>query len=169
MKQNKSKNKSSTKTSSKQKQVHVVTSNPRLVEAIKSYSASLAQTQSYLVTMATIVQEEQLTKNEVVASLMEARGIQKNTAESQFSRIKGILMDPKILEKVKSGEMDLQTARNATKKTQTNPSKDKKGENAQKRFAKAISTMMAAAKETAMDLQSILTAVKLAAKKNGIK
>lgn len=143
--------------------------NPRLVAAIKQLSASMIQTQSYLVDVATICQEEQLTKAEVILSLMEARGIKKETAESQYSRMRAILVDPDALEELRDGEADLKTIRDRTKKPQQNPSAKRQEENREKRYSKAISGIVAYAKESGTDRTTILNGVKSALKKAGVK
>lgn len=146
-----------------------VVANPRLVAAIKSYQVAVEQTQSYLLDVATICQEEQLTKAEVVASIVEARGVKKETAEQQYSRMRKLLTDPDELEALRSGETDLKTLREKTKKTQKNPSTKKQAENREKRFAKAVSIIVNVAKEGGMDRETILNALKSALKKAGVK
>lgn len=146
-----------------------VVANPRLVAALQSYESSIQQTQSYLVNVAEIIQNEQLTKAEVVASIMEARGVEKVTAESQYSRMKKIFSDPETLEALRTGEIDLKTAREKTKKAQKNVSAEKQAENREKAFTKGLTTFITAAKESGTDLQTILNTVKSACKKAGIK
>ncbi len=146
-----------------------VTANPRLVAALKQYEASREQTKSYLVDVATIAQEEQLTKHEIIASLMEARGIEKSTAESQYSRMKKLLTDPDALEELRTGESDLKTIREKTTKKQKNPSAKKQQENREKKFSAAVTTIVNCAKEGAMDRETILNTIKSALKKAGVK
>jgi uncharacterized hydantoinase/oxoprolinase family protein len=146
-----------------------VTSNPRLVAMIKSYDGAVKQAKSYLIDLATIVQEEALTRNEVVASIMEGRGVEKSTAESQYSRIKALCSDPEALEKVKNSEMTLGQVRDSSKKTQANPSKEVKEKNANKRMSGGINQIIAAAKELGMDISTIVSSLKDAAKKAGLK
>lgn len=162
------KSKGGAKSKADAKETVKVVANPRLVAAIQAADTAAMQHKSCLITIATIASEEQLTRAEVVVSLMEARGVEKTTAESQYSRMKGLLSDPKILEGLRSGEIDLKTARAATKKEQKNPSAEKKKENVEKRFNNGIKTLIEAAKEGGMDRTSVLTAVKSACKKNGI-
>jgi hypothetical protein len=163
--------KSGSKATAKAEASANVTSNPRLVAAFKAYESSKLETQSYLVKVAEICQSEQLTKNEVVASMMEARGIEKSSAESQYSRMKGILTDPDLLEALRSGEIDLKTAKEKGKVrgAQKNPNAAKKKENLDKRMTKAVSQIVACAKEGGMDKASVLNQIGSALKKNGIK
>lgn len=146
-----------------------VTSNPRLVAMIKSYDGAVKQAKSYLIELATIVQEEALTRNEVVASIMEGRGVEKSTAESQYSRIKALCSDPEALEKVKNSEMTLGQVRDASKKPQANPSKEVKEKNANKRMSSGINLIINSAKELGMDISTIVSSLKDAAKKAGLK
>lgn len=165
----KKKNKgSSSSTKSASKEVAKVSSNPRLVAALQASDQAEGAFKSSLVLISTIVQEEQLTKAEVVASLMKARNIEKVSAEGQYSRMKGLLNNPEIMQQLASGEMTLKMARAATVKKQQNPSTEKKKENIQKRFSSAITSLMNAAKEGGMDKASVLNTVKSACKKNGI-
>lgn len=160
--------KSGAKAKSSSKEQANVVANPRLVAAIKSGDDAAMQYKSCLITIATIAQEEQLTKAEIVASIIEARGVEKITAESQYSRMKGIMSDPKVLEGLRNGEIDLKTARMQTVKKQENPSPEKKKKNIEKRFSTAITSLVNTAKEGGMDKASVLLSVKSACKKAGI-
>lgn len=168
MSKEKSKSKSGAKAESKSKETIKVVANPRLVKAILAADEAAMQHKSCLITIATIATEEQLTRAEVIASIMEARGVEKVTAESQYSRIQKLLSDPKVLEGLRSGEIDLKTARMMTKKAQKNPSPEKKKENIQKKLTNAVKALIEAAKEGGMDKTSVLTLIKSACKKNGI-
>lgn len=170
MKKNKSNQKSAgTKASSKAKATSKVVANTRLVAAIRAADAGMKQAQSLLVTMAEICQSEDLTRPEVVASIMEARAVEKSTAESQYSRMKKLLTDPTTLEALRSGEISLKAAREATTKKQNAPSAEKKKASAEKRFVKAISTVVEMAKETGMDRSSVVKTLTSALKKGGVK
>lgn len=146
-----------------------VTANARLVAAIRASDDALNKARSVLVVMAEICQSEDLTRPEVVASIMEARGVEKSTAESQYSRMKKLMTDPATLAALKDGSMSLTMARAASKKAQKSPSPEKKKANAEKKFAKALSTIVETAKETGMDYVSVLKAIKSALKKAGLK
>lgn len=146
-----------------------VVAHPRLVAAMKTYQTSLDQSQSYLVTIAEIVQNEQLTRAEVVASIMEARGVEKSTAESQYSRMVNILTKPEVLEELRSGDIDLKTARTKGVKKQENPSQKKKDENREKKFTQSVTKIVECAKEGGMDIQTVMNTIKSALKKAGVK
>lgn len=157
------------KVKAEEKQTQQVTSNPRLVSALTNFDEAKAQAKSYLVEVATIVQEEKLTKEEVIVSLMEARGCSRETAGQQFSRIKKLLHDPKTLEELREGVIDLATARAKTTKKQANPSVQKKQQNAEKVIVTSIGRIITAAKEMGTDLASLIQTLKSAAKKAGLK
>lgn len=168
MKKNKSK-KNKSKASAKSEADSSVVANVRLVDAIKSFDVSKAATQSYLVEIGTIVQEEQCTRAEVVASIVEARGCTPETANQQYSRMKKIFTDPEALEELRSGESDLKSIRERTKKPQKNPSQKVKLEAANKRFVKGVGMVVTSAKEVGMDKATIINTINAALKKNGIK
>ena len=147
---------------------HVV-ANARLVAEIRGFDAAREQAKSFLVGVATVCQEEQLSKAEIVASIVEARGCTEKTAKEQYSRMKKILTDPDALEELRSGEADLKTVRDRTTKKQENPSPKKKKENAEKRFATGISTLVNTAKEMGWDAATCLNTLKAALKKAGVK
>lgn len=146
-----------------------VTANARLVAAIRAADDGMAKAKSLLVTMARIAQDEDLTRPEIVASLMEARGIEKSTAESQFSRMKKLMTDAETLKGLEEGTITLRAAREATTKKQSAPSPEKKKQQAEKKFARSISAIVETAKETGMDFASVIKAIKSALKKAGVK
>ena len=146
-----------------------VVANTKLVEALRTFDRSKDETKSYLIDVATIVQEEQLTRAEVVASMIEARGVSKGTAESQYSRMKKIFTDGETLEALRSGEIDLKTAREKSVKKQENPSAAKKEENCEKRYTASLGKLLECVKEMGTDLASFLASVKASAKKAGIR
>lgn len=168
MKTKDKKKKTGSSAASKTAEKTQVASNPRLVAALKASDQAKMAFTGTLVAIATVTQEEQLTRAEVVASLMEARAVTKETAESQYSRMKKLLTDPELLEQLKNGEIDLKTARQNTTTKQKNPSAAKKKENIEKRFNKALATLIEAAKDGGMDKASLVNSVKSACKKAGI-
>lgn len=169
MKKNKLK-KNTSKASAKAtaKAASKVTAHPRLVAAIRSSDNAMAQASSLLVTVAEIVQQEDLTRPEVVASIMEARGVEKSTAESQYSRMKRLLTDGEVLNDLRAGKISLKMAREGTVKKQTAPNAEKKKQNAEKKFTKAVSALVETSKEIGLDFTSVIKAVKAALKKGGV-
>lgn len=162
------KNKKAAKASSKAKATSKVVANVRLVEAIRASDQAMKTAQSLLVTVAEIVQSEDLTRNEVVASIMEARGVEETTAQSQYSRMKALLNDPETLQELKDGVITLKAAREKTKGTKTVSPKKKK-ENAEKKLIKGIGMAISAALESGWDWSTFLNTTKSAAKKAGLR
>lgn len=169
-KNKKNKKNSSSKAAAKSKEKQTVIANPRIVAALTSYDATLTQAKSYLVDLATIVQEEQCTKAEVVASIMQARpNITEKTAKEQYSRLKKILNSPESLEALRTGEATLATVREKTTKKQANPSAKKKAENLEKKFVKSVNGLIDFAKESGTDLKTIIESIRAKAKAAGVK
>lgn len=165
----KSKAKSKAKAKAKETSLENVVANARLVEAIQGWERSKLEAKTYLIQMAEICQSEQLSRPEIIASLMEAKGIEKASAESQYSRMRKILEDNETLEALRSGEIDLKTARERTTKKQAKPSAKKKEENLEKRYQKWVTTGIEIVKEMGSDIQSVLHSLKVSFKKAGIK
>lgn len=168
MAKNKKPAKVEAKAKSKAKEAVKVVANERLVEAIRSSNEAMEEARTKLIGVATVIEEEQCTRAEVVASYMEANGVEKVTAESQASRVMKLVKDPDTLEALRSGAIDLKTARAATTKKQKNPSATKKAENAEKRYNRAITQLVESAKDMGADLQSVMLSVKAALKKAGL-
>lgn len=164
-----SKSGSASKAETKESSKVMVKANERLVQALQGHDEAKSSAKSYLIDMATICQEEMLSKEEIVASIMEARGLDRKTAGEQFSRVRKILTDPDTLAELRDGTIDLQTARARTVKKQKNPSTEKAQANAEKVITKAITQILGKAKELGLDLASIISTLKLAAKKAGVK
>lgn len=141
-----------------------------LLECIKQYDTHVAEAETYYIEMIEIIQTEQISRADVVATMMKARGISFETAQSQYSRMKGIFSNKEVLEKLKNGEITLKVAREATTKKQANPTKDKAVDPAKKeeRFEKAVNSVVASAKECGFDRKSVLTSIEAALKAAGI-
>lgn len=143
--------------------------NPELVEILKSYYESKDAAQSYLIQAGRLIETEELTRPEVVASIMEARGVEKSTAESQYSRMKNILSNPEIRAKFEAGELTLTAAVAATSKKQAAPSAAKQKENAEARFNKGVSLIVSAAKDAALGAAEIISSIRASLKDAGIR
>lgn len=150
------------------KSVANVVANAKLVEAIKGFDIARSQTKSYLIEMAEVIQNEQCTKAEVVASIMEARGVEKSTAESQYSRHRKLFTDPDTLERAKSGDIEVSTLREPANK-QKNPSQKKLAENREKKFATAVKQIVTCAKEGGTDRATVINTITRALKDAGVK
>lgn len=161
--------KASTKVEAKSAETVKVKVNQRLVEAIRASDGLMKEATTALVRIGEICVNEQITRAEAVESFMEAREVTKATAESQYSRMKKLWDNPEILEKLKSGEMNLKMAREATTKKQDAPNKAKQEANLEKRWSTQLAALLATAKEAGYDLNALITAIKASAKKEGIR
>lgn len=144
--------------------------NPKVVAAIRAEDEARSNAASKLAHLLQVVQDTEVTRPELVASYLEAKpNCSPATAQSQASRIMGLLKDPEVASKLISGEITLKTAREATTKKQENPNEAKAKENKQKRLATALAQVVAAAKELGIDRTSLKAMLTEAAKKAGIK
>jgi hypothetical protein len=150
-----------------------VTAHPGLVKLLKGIEEAKQRATSYLIDAATLVQKEQLSKEEVIASIMEARDCDRKYAGEQYSRLRQYLNKPEILEDLREGRITLKEAKvkvKGDKGSRTRkPSPKEIQQNAAKTITTSITRMLNAAKNAGIDLQSLLSTVKEAAKKAGIK
>lgn len=160
--------KASADAESKTKAAAAAVAHPKVVAAIRANDTANSAATTSLAALLDVVAETEITRPELVASYMEARNVTKATADSQASRIMALLRSPETADKLRSGEITLKTAREATKKTQANPSPEKAAENAQKKLTSSLTGLINAAKETGMDRDTLVNLVKQAAKKEGI-
>jgi len=142
--------------------------NEELVGLLTRYDEHVEEAQTYYVEFCEFVQNNQIGRAEVTASIMKARGVTFETASSQYSRMKGILSDKKVLQDLKDGKITLKVARERTTKKQVNP-KSAAPEAKSERFDKALKAIIEAAKENGYSLKSLLMSVEAQAKSAGIK
>lgn len=161
--------KSTAKETAKGKQKQVEVANQKLVAAFRQLQSAEDTYKSALIKAATIAQAEKCTRAQIVLSYMEARGVTKATAEGQISRVKKILMDEETLQALIDGKMNLKTAREKTTTKQKNPNAERQRANIEKRFSSGLTIIVTAAKEGGYDLASVLSSVKAACKKEGIR
>lgn len=158
------------KTAAPEPKVHT-----KLLNAIQKYDEHVQEAESYYVEMIEIIQTEKIPRGDVVQTLMKARKITFETAQSQYSRMKGIWQDPKVLSDLKSGAITLKIAREATKKTQANPANANAGgegatkETKEARYERARKAHVAAVKECGFDIRSAMVSFEADLKSAGIK
>lgn len=140
----------------------------KLLTAISGYDQHVAEAESYYIQMIELVLTEKISRADVVATLMRARSITFETAQSQYSRMKGIWSNPDILAKLKSGEITLKIAREMTTKKQAGAGTDanaaggdKPGsktstETKEARYERARKAHVAAVKENGFDKKSAM-------------
>lgn len=151
-----------------------------LLEKIKSYDESVAKAESYYVEIIEIIQTEKVSRADVVATLMRARGISFETAQSQYSRMKNIWQNPEVLKQLKDGEITLKIAREKTTKKQAGTEQAAAGtgattgsggekETKEARYDRVRKAFVAAVKECGFDLKSTLVGLEADLKAAGIK
>jgi hypothetical protein len=158
-----------------QPQVH-----PKLLEAVQGYDKHVQEAETYYVQMIELVLEHKINRADVVATLMRARGITFETAQSQYSRMKNLWSDPTILQKLKNGEITLKVAREATTKKQANPASGgtttagtdggkTSAETKEARYERARKAHTQAVKECGFDLKSAMMSFEADLKQAGVK
>lgn len=165
----KSSSKSGASAKASSKEASKVVANERMVEAVRDSMEKKKEYASSLVTISEIFREEQMTRAELVASIIEAKGVEKSTAESEASRIIGLAKNPKMLKALENGEMTVRAAVAGASKKQANPNKEKQKENIEKRYNTGLSKMLEAAKEGGYTREEIIQNVKASCKEAGIK
>lgn len=156
--------------------------HPVLASLIQSYDTTVEKAESYYIEIIETIQKEKISRADVVATLMKARGITFETAQSQYSRMKGVWQNPEVLAQLKSGEITLKVAREKTSKKQTNPAssavstgtpgeatKKSEQESKEMRYDRCRKAHVAAVKECGFDLKSALMSFEADLKAAGIK
>ncbi len=142
--------------------------NEELVALFEQYDEATRKTESYFIELVEFIQDKQLDRATVVASMMKARGIDYGTANTQYSRMKKLLNNEEVLEELKSGQITMKIAREKTKKTQENP-KSAKPEAKEQRFTNTLKAFVAAAKESGFSRKEIMLSVEASLKDAGIR
>ena len=146
------------------KVVPEATPHPKLLEAIKGYDSHIREAETYYVSIIELVLENKINRADVVATLMKARGISFETAQSQYSRMKKMWENPDVLQKLKNGEITLKVAREMTKTPQaatvagaaTTGSSNATTETKEARYERARKAHVAAIKECGFDKKSAM-------------
>jgi len=151
-----------------------------LLNKIKAYDETMQKAESYYVDIIKIIQTEKVSRADVVATLMRARGITFETAQSQYSRMKNIWQNPEILKQLENGEITLRVAREKTTKKQegtevaaagtaSTPGAGGEKEGKEARFDRCRKAFVASVKECGYDLKSTLLGIESDLKAAGIK
>lgn len=150
-----------------------VTAHPGLKKVLLKYDGAKKQASSYMIEAATLCQEQQLSKEEIVATLMEVRGIDRETAGQQFSRLKLLLLNPETLEELREGKISLKEAKEKVKKAKGAKTRQLSAKEIQRNteavITRSITQMLNAAKNGGTSLEALLSTLKEAAKKAGLK
>lgn len=144
------------------------TANEELVGLLVKYDENVAKAESMFIDFVEFIQKNQLPRPVIVASIMKARGVTFETANTQYSRMKRLLNNQEVLDELKSGKITLKVAREKTTTKQANP-KSAKPEAKEARYQKALKDFAAAAKEGGYTLKAIMMGVEAELKSAGIK
>lgn len=142
--------------------------NEELVSLFESYDEKVAEAEKTFVELVELIQEKQLDRATVVASMMRARGINYESAQSQYSRMKKIFNNEEVLQELKDGKITLKVARERTKDTQKNP-KSAKPEAKEQKYQSTLKAFISAAKESGFARKEIMVGVEAELKSAGIK
>lgn len=142
--------------------------NEELVSLFEGYDEGVKQAETLFVALVEFIQDNQVDRATVVASMMKARGINYESAQSQYSRMRKILNDEEVLEDLKSGKITLKVAREKTKTAQKNP-KSAKPEAKEAKYTNTLKAFVASAKESGYSRAEILVGVTAELKSAGIK
>lgn len=142
--------------------------NEELVGMFESYDEHVAKAEAAFVELVEFIQEKQLDRNTVVISMMIARSINYETAQTQYSKMKKIFNNEEVLEDLKAGKITMKIARERTKTEQKNP-KSAKPEAKEARYTNTLKAFVAAAKESGLARREILIGVEAELKAAQIK
>lgn len=144
------------------------TASGPLVKLFEKYDSAVNVAETYFVELVEFIQEKQLDRATVVASMMKARRCSYENAQSQYSRMKKIYNNEEVLADLKAGKINLKMAREKTKTTQANP-KSSKPEAKEAKYTNTLKSFIAAAKESGLPRREILVGVEAELKAAGIK
>lgn len=149
-----------------------------LQELIVQYDQHVQEAESYYVKIIEVIQRDKISRADVVQTLMKARGITFESAQSQYSRMKGIWQNEEVLKGLKDGSITLKMAREKTTKKQNSPASGKAGstssgdaskETKEARYERVRKAHVAAVKECGFDLRSALLSFEADLKGAGVK
>lgn len=142
--------------------------NEELVKLVEAYDENVQAAEKAFIDMIEFIQENQVDRATVVASLMKSRGITFEAAQNQYGKMKKIFNNEEVLEELKAGKITLRVAREKTTKKQANP-KAAKPEAKEAKFTNSLKNFTNAAKESGFSRNEIMTTVEAELKSAGIK
>lgn len=142
--------------------------NPGLVAILEEYDTAVEQAETFFIQFVEYIQTNELDRATVVASMMKARGVTFETAQSQYSRMKKLLNNEEVLADLKAGKITLKVAREKTTDAQKNP-KSAKPEAKEARYTNTLKAFVAAAKESGLPRREIMVGVEAELKAAEIK
>lgn len=146
------------------------TVNVQLREAFVNYDSAMAEAERFYVEIIELIQGSNISKADVIATIMDARKIAYETAAGHFTKMKNIWTSPEILQKLKAGEITLKMARDATTKKSTTKKAATSAttETKEARYDKVRKSLVASAKELGFDRKSVLLTVEADLKAAGV-
>lgn len=152
-----------------------------LESVIVKYDDAVEKAESYYIEIIEVIQSNKISRADVVATLMKARKITFETAQAQYSRMKGIWQNPEVLKQLKDGEITLKMAREKTTKKQAgttstqgaqsgaSTSAEASKETKEARYERCQKAHVAAVKECGYDLKSAIVSFEASLKAAGVK
>jgi hypothetical protein len=142
--------------------------NVELVTCIETYDGNVERAEQSFIEMVEYIQKNEISKATVVVSLMKARNITFETAQTHYSKMKKLLNDEAVLAELKSGQITMKVAREKTTTKQKNPA-SAKPENKEAKYTNSLKTFVGAAKESGFSVREIMVSVEAELKSAGIK
>lgn len=142
---------------------------PELIVAIEEYDSAVSVAEEKFIALVEYIQENQVDKASVIGSLMKARGITYESAQTEFSKMKKIFNNEEVLADLKAGKITMKVAREKVKgETKKNPDKAK-ADNKEAKFTNTLKAFTSAAKESGFSLKEIIVSVTAQLSAAGIK
>lgn len=142
--------------------------SPELVVCIEAYDNNVEKAEQSFIEMVRYIQQNEIPKATVVVSLMKARNITFETAQTHYSKMKKLLNDEAVLKELEEGKITMKVAREKTTKPQKNPA-SAKPENKEAKYTNSLKTFVGAAKESGFSVREIMVSVEAELRSAGIK
>lgn len=142
--------------------------NTECVALFEAYDEAVATAEKTFIELVELIQEKQLDRATVIASMMKARGLSYESAQTEYSKMKKIFNNEEVLEELKAGKITMKVARAKTKSTQKNP-KAAKPEAKEQKFNSTLKSFVSACKESGFTRREILTTIEAELKSAEIK
>ena len=142
--------------------------NIECVALFEAYDEAVSTAEKTFIELIELIQEKQLDRATVIASMMKARGISYESAQTEYSKMKKIFNNEEVLEELKAGKITMKVARAKTKTTQKNP-KAAKPEAKEQKYQSTLKAFVAAAKESGFTRREIMVGVEAELKSAEIK
>lgn len=139
-----------------------------LVALFEGYDENVAAAEKSFIELLEHIQEKQLDRATVVASIMKARGCNFETAQQHYARMKKIYNNEEVLADLKAGKITMKVAREKVTNKQKHP-KSAKPEQKEAKFTNTLKNFVAAAKESGFSRAEIMVTVEAELKSASIK